>query len=172
MQRRRLYPIGPKDMDGRGIQKPLNFLLDVAGIKRENLKDAPQWPQIKDLEDIRTIIVHDSGFISPERRNEKSFCQMFDRYCPKLFLLPSIVLFGSDRDYLGVQIDLCTDFLGVLDQFFRQLFASAELLINPVTGEAAESYYSKEAQALQRDEEKELALVKERYACLRAVNTK
>ncbi len=108
------------DIHGKGIEQAAVFLVRVSAI---NIKKDPTWQYLKDLEELRNVIVHRGGRWpkSPEDQRTK---QLLQAYKGKL-LLPQ----SSDWLYeeMWISTHLCSHFVREIEGFFRRIFKSAGL---------------------------------------------
>lgn len=105
----------PNEISGDAIEKSKIYLVKVMKLP---VADTPEWQTLRDIADIRHIIVHNQGAIGGDEKRRKRVEELKCRYPNKL----------SERiGELDISLFLCEDFLDKVEDFFRQMFKQAGL---------------------------------------------
>jgi len=61
------YQLSPADLNGKGIDRSINYLEKVVGL--DSQKSSDEWSQIKSIQKIRNLLVHQSGKLHNQKGN-------------------------------------------------------------------------------------------------------
>jgi hypothetical protein len=110
----------PNDLKGSVLDKTALYVRKVAG---SELTRNARWKALKDLQDIRDIIVHRAGKPSVDKKGQIE--QMMKLY-PGLSVEENPYTIKHDSE-LGVSIHSCRYFAREVEAFFKDLFKDADL---------------------------------------------
>lgn len=120
--RSRRSRIALKDIAGKGIDQSARYIDLVLSI---DVKNDRNWGAIKDLQLVRNFIVHSNGRLesSSKAPEIESFVQ---RQQKKWAEVRQVDGFGYSSQ-LWISLDLCSKFVKSAEDFFRQVFARANM---------------------------------------------
>jgi len=105
----------PNEISGDAIERSKIYLVKVMKLP---VADAPEWQTLRELADIRHIIVHKQGAVGSDEKRRKRVEDLKRRYPNEL----------SERiGELDISLLLCEQFLDTVEDFFRQVFVQAGL---------------------------------------------
>jgi len=105
----------PNEITGDAIDRSKTYLVKVIGLP---VNENPVWPVLRDMADIRHIIVHDQGVIGDDTKRLDHIKGLKRRYPKDL---------SEHAGELHVSIHLCEYFLDKVEEFFRDLFKQGGL---------------------------------------------
>lgn len=97
------------DLNGKGIDRSTSYLEKVAGL--EGLKSSKEWDEIKTVQRIRNVIVHNSGRLRDHQGNPKSGIVEDMKKLGFLGGDDEIIL---DEGFLSKVIDACNGYFKVI----------------------------------------------------------
>ena len=109
-----------KDIRGRGIEQGVRYLKRVAALE---VKKDPAWRWVKDLHELRNIIVHCGGRPTVSREHQQAVQRLAGTY-KGLFVGKSL---HAPQGELWISMDLCRDFAHEIQEFFKRLFGASGL---------------------------------------------
>ena len=110
----------PKDLQGKGLEKPILFLKRVAEV---DVKSDEAWKYLSDLQEIRNIVVHRGGKRGDSRDQRSAVDRLRRTYEGKL-TVPWPESWKAD---VVVSLHLCREFADQLEGFFKRLFKAVGL---------------------------------------------
>lgn len=110
----------PNEITGDAIDRTKTYLVKVIGLP---VNENPAWPVLRDIANIRHIIVHAQGVIGDDAKRRDTIKHLKRRYPNDL------------SEYIGelhISLHLCEYFLDKVEEFFRDLFKQAGLPLKAI----------------------------------------
>jgi hypothetical protein len=104
-----------RELKGAPIEAAALFLKQVSGL---DIKADPAWQQLRDMQDLRDMIVHRDGRRGSTPEHRKNFDRLVAKYSPDLSQADSLPL-GSE---VWVSMRLCKTFAQIVQDFLKRLF--------------------------------------------------
>lgn len=104
-----------RELKGPPLEAAARFLRQVSGL---DIKADPAWQQLRDLQDLRDIIVHRDGRKGSVLDQQQTFERLVAKYKPDLSAADTFPV-GSE---LWVSMRLCSTFGEVVLDFLKRLF--------------------------------------------------
>jgi hypothetical protein len=113
------FSLQVKDFRGTPIEQTKLYFTKVVKLK---VSDDQGWGELRDLADLRHIIVHRAAVQGADKNQQKTVRRLIQKYKGDLSLLgPS----DDPESEIEVSLNLCRRFLNTIDQFFHRLFQAS-----------------------------------------------
>lgn len=110
----------PNDLKGSPLDRSALYIKRVSGFE---LTNDPRWKVLKDLQDLRDVIVHRAGKPGDDKKHRlREMCRLYEG----VSLDENPYTIKSDLE-LGISIHSCKKFAREVEAFFKDLFAHANL---------------------------------------------
>ena len=96
------YKITLKDITGNGIDRATNYLIKVAGV---NFTKSAEWNEVKSIQKIRNIIVHNGGFLSNPDGSIKKHESEYAKLCKFLSGENEVLIHSGYLEHVLTTID-------------------------------------------------------------------
>jgi hypothetical protein len=122
LRRKRGFSLQVNYFRGTVIERTKLYLNKVVNL---NVVDDSAWKKLRDLNDLRDIIVHRGGLQGSDKDQQKVVRRLIKEYNGGLSLVGPA---ESPDSEIEVSLDFCRCFLNTIEQFFRRLFQKAGML--------------------------------------------
>lgn len=110
-----------KDFRGTSIEQTKLYFNKVVNL---NVSNDPAWGALRDLAELRDIIVHRGGIQGADTHHQKTVERLVDKYKGELVLRGSK---DSPDTEIEISPALCHRFLNTVEKFFHRLFQASDL---------------------------------------------
>jgi len=117
-----------RDMRGGVLESATLYLRNAGGV---DVTADPAWPRLKDLHELRNIIVHRGGTRGQSPEHQKTFKRLVETYAPGL---SSADQPGWSYGEMWVSLRLCAQFAGDVEGFFSRILKAIGVRAEAIPG--------------------------------------